>query len=933
MPETKDIPVIFLAYANKARSESVDILESELQSIADILQPMEDKRACTIIRESEEDNVYFVDMATQVAYRDRVEIIHIAGGRPGRRYVRMDSASGEVAMDSDEFTDLLAEFPKLTLIFLTGCANPRLVRKILTKTQAAVVRIERDERNAGVIEEFYFNLSRGSIIKRSFGQATIKCGDHLMYEMMTMQELIAPPFQRKDIYEGLYVRNDCKDQLDWKLSPSFYILVDQDTIDGVYQDYSIEDEKPSKISPWLKPLMAGITSLMGVGLLLFSLFSQVPNRIVDQLASNTVCPFPSESNAYNILILPFFPSGECGRENSTHKIAVRDAINQLRVVMDVPVNVQFHNALCPTTDFFASGVGGTCNANLVVWGTYSEDGSEKNTLTFRFSTINRFDENDLINELGAPWSLNSSSSGALENDIRAKLRTVIQWSKAMRQYQDGNFEEAANMFESLASTQQEPLVSVEKMIARSHAQIGNYDIAVIHYDKALNVEPDNEVLLIEKSNFNIERGQYDIAREDINTALNIDPEYAEAYISLGNLYQALNRPDTALIQFNKAIVIAPDNAEAYLRRGEQFTIMGRADAAMADFQRSIEKNPRNSEPHKSIGKLNEVLHKFPEAIENYERAIEVNPKDSYAWFKLGLLNMRYSRYEKALIQMADAIELNPRQSIYYSYRSLVYTELGFDSLAINDANTGVLLAPESCEPYALRGQVRVAATNYGQAGEDFERALTIDPECNEAYFGLGLLYEELANETRAIENFTKAIEYSDYKAFAYCKRGSVYEKENRQDLAMEDYNRAIEADPNLAEAYNFRADLFVYQEKLDRALADYNTAIERDNGMPSPYYNRGFFNMLRGNYEDAIKDINSSIEFSKKPTGLHYQLMARIYALQGQDSLFYQYLALSLDKNVPIFEFLESTDYESYQENDQFLEIIAKYQDKEGNSD
>lgn len=927
MPENKKIPVIFLAPANKGRSDSVEALESELESIASILQPMEEKRACTIIREREEDNVYFVDMATQIAYKDRVEIIHIAGGRPGKRYLRMDSASGEVAMDLDEFTDLLAEFPRLTLVFITGCANPRLTRKILTKTRAAVIRIERDPRNKEVVREFYSNLAKGSIIKRSFGQATINCGDHLMYELMTLPELTAPPFQRKDIFEGLYARNDYREQLDWKLSPSFYILVDQNQTDGVHYDYALEDERPARISPWLKPIMAGITSLMGVGLLLFSLFSQVPNRLVDQLASNTICPFPGESNAYNILILPFFPDEECGREENDYKVAVKDAVDQLKVVMDMPVNVQYHNALCPTTDFFASGVGGTCNANLVVWGTYSIEDEDDQGLSYRFSTINRYGENELIREMGAPWKINNGDAEALENDVRARMRTVIQWSRAMRLYQSGQYEKAAERFEMLANTQKETYVSIEQMIARARTEMGNYDLAILHYNKALSVKPDNPSLLIEKSNLNIELEAYDVALEDINKALQLNPDYADAYIILGILYRSLNHQDTALQEFNKAIVIAPDHAEAYLMRGGQFTLMGRADAAMADFQRSIEKDPRSSEPYKAIGKLHEKLSNYPEAIDDYLKATEINPQDSEAWFKLGVLNMRYSKYEKALLCLADAIELNPQKSEYYSHRALVYTHLKVDSLAINDANTAVRLAPEDCYSYAVRGQVLVDDSEYASASEDFERALNIDPECEDAYYGLGLLHEELGNEDKAIDNFTKAIDYSDYKAFAYCKRGSIYEAEGKRDQAMEDYNAAIELDPNLSQAYNFRADLYVRMGNLDKALADYNTAIQKDNGMPAPYYNRGFFNMMQGNYDEAVKDVNRSIEFSKKGTALHFQLLARIYALQRKDSLFYVYLKKSLEEDIPLFEFQTNPDYESYQSKPEFMEIISKYED------
>jgi len=930
MPENKDIPVIFLACANRHRAESVVTLEEELSEIEALLRPMEEKRACTLIRERSEDNVYFVDMATQVAYRERIEIIHIAGGGAGRRHIRMESASGEVAMDTDEFTDLLAELPRLTLIFISGCATPRLVRKILTKTQAAVIRIDDDPRNNGVAREFYSNLAKGSIIKRSFGQATIQCGDHLMYEILSMAELVAPPFQRKDIYEGLYVRNDCKINLDWKLSPSFYILVDQDHLFADSQDYTaIKEETPSKISPWLKPLMAGLTSLMGVGLVLFSLFSQVPNRLVNQLAGNTVCPFPTGSNTYNILILPFYPENDCGREESGYKSAVREGIERLKEVNNMPINAQYHNALCPTSDFFANGVGGTCNANMVIWGTFLDQTDDQELVTLHFSTTNHFGEGQLLAEQQAPWEIRTNEPEELSAFVGEYLKPVVLWSEANKLYQKGLYQQAAEAFQQLATSFDEPFVSVEHRIAQSYAQLNLYDLAIIHYDKALALHPEQVDLLVERSRIHLANKSFKLAETDLNLALSYDPNSVNALLGKGKLYQQTALMDSALLEFNRAIVVAPDNAQTYLARGEQYMRMNEADAAMADFQRAIEKSPGNSDPYRAVGDLQVYLGQYQDAKASFEKAIALNPRDAKAIFELGKLEMRYARHEKALIYFVDAIEIDSRQAKFYSYRALAYQELGVDSTAEIDANKGVELAPQDCEVYAIRGQVRVDLRDYTLAGEDFDKALELDPECGRAYYGRGLLNEKLNNDDKALDNYTDAIRFDGNRAFAYCRRGQLYEQQTQNEKALADYTQAIQLDPNLSYAYDLRANLHLKMENLDLALTDYNNAIKRDNGLWSPYYSRGYLYVLKNNFTEAIKDINRSIELRKEGTGLHYQLLTRIYASQEKDSLFYRYLELSLQKKIPAFIFEESDTYNRYKSDSTFQELMEKYRKKD----
>ena len=929
MAETKDIPIIFLAYANRERADSVEALQEENRRISDILRPMEEKRACTLLEENPEDNVLFWDLAQQPTYRERIQVVHIAGGRPGRKYLRMLSAEGEIALEADEFADFFANLPNLNLIFITGSANPRIVRRLLIKTTASVIRIENDEQNEGVVYEFYTQLAKGFVIKRAFGQTTISCGDHLMYEILTLGELTAPPFQRRDIFEGLYVRNDHRASLEWKLSPSFYILLDgQQGSSGEGGERAIREEDPSPVRSWLKPILAGITSFLGVGLLLLTIFSDLPNRWVNQLTGSSVCPFPEEDQAYNVLVLPFYAEESCRRVDNAYRASVKTSLLQFREEGGIPINAQFHDAQCPTSEFFANSLGGTCNADLLVWGTRMDDPEGTESFQVHFTSTDSYEEVQLIEERGNPTQLQATSPEAFQEALNGRLQEIVFWSQGVQRFREGRYNDAIDFFEFVRNQSGNNTASCERLIARCHAENGDFDQAIQSFNTALALKENDASLWIERGEVFLENGAYEEAKNDFKIAQGLMPSNPTVYLAFGALYQQLSQPDSALYAFNQAVSVDPGNIDAYLNRAAQHRAMNHIDEAFADYSYCIRNAPNRSEPYRGMGNLYEDSHRYQEAIKYYSQAVNANPKDSEALFSRGVLHARYSRFDKALIDLSDAIDIQPDNGKYYSYSAIVYKDIEEDSLALQNARKGVSLSPQSPVTYALRGQVYTATKDFTLAGNDFDLALELDPACEEAYYGRGILNNILGNTDKAIAELNKAVEINPQMAFAYCKLGEIYqfERVGSEQLAMENFNKAIEADKGLSYAYELRADLHVDLENLEEALADNSIAISQNNGRPGPYANRAGIYLVMGNLDEARKDVQRAMELSKGGEPMHFYLLTKIYASQQNDSLFYKNLELALQKRIPAEEFEDPT-FDNFRRDDRFQRLIAEFQE------
>ena len=927
MAETRDTPIIFLAYANRERADSVEALREENHRIGEILRPMEEKRACTILEENPEDNVLFWDLAQQPNYRDRIQVVHIAGGRPGRKYLRMLSAEGEKALEADEFADFFAQLPNLNLIFITGSANPRIVRRLLIKSSASVIRLENDDQNEGAVYEFYSQLAKGFVVKRAFGQTTISCGDHLMYEILTMAELTAPPFQRRDIFEGLYVRNDHTTSLEWKLSPSFYLSMDeQQGAHGEGGERPPREEDISPVRPWLKPILAGIISFIGVGLLLLTLFSDLPNRWVNQLTGSSVCPFPQEDNAYNVLVLPFYVEESCRRVPNSYRSSVKSTLQQFKDEGGIPINVQYHDAQCPTSEFFANSLGGTCNADLLIWATRIDEESNSDSYQVNFTSTDSYEEVQLIEERGNPARIQASSPEVFQEALQGRLQEIVRWSQGMKRFREENYAEAINFFELVRDQIGNNSASCDRLIARCYAQDGNYAQALQYFGSALTLKDQDPSLWLERGKVYLETQAFEEARKDFQKARELRPSNAEVYMAFGAMFQKLSQPDSALNAFDQAIRVNPDHIDAYLSRADQHRAMGHIDEAFADYSHCVRNAPNRSEPYRGIGDLYEGSNNYQEAIRYYSRALNANPKDAEALFSRGVLHGRYSRYDKALIDLSDAIDINPEVGKYYSHSAMIYKNLEEDSLALQYARRGVALSPESPLAYALRGQVYTFTKDFTLAGNDFDEALRLDERCAEAYFGRGLLNDVLGNTDKALAELKNAIRIDPRMAFAYCKLGEIYKNERpgSEKLAMDNFNKAIEADQGLSYAYELRADLHVDLGNLEEALSDNSIAISQNNGRPGPYSNRAGIFFAMGNMEEARKDVQRAIELSKGGEAMHFYLLTKIYASQRNDSLFFKNLELALEKRIPAEEFEDPT-FNAFRNDDRFQRLVGEF--------
>ena len=130
----------------------------------------------------------------------------------------------------------------------------------------------------------------------------------------------------------------------------------------------------------------------------------------------------------------------------------------------------------------------------------------------------------------------------------------------------GKINDARLIYEQILTKQSNHLDALQ-LLATTHTQQKNSELALQYFNKALLINSTNAVVLNNKGVTLQELKRFDEALQSCDQALHIKPDYAEAYYNKGKALIELKRFDEALQSCNQALHIKPDYAEAFNNKG------------------------------------------------------------------------------------------------------------------------------------------------------------------------------------------------------------------------------------------------------------------------------------------------------------------------------------------------------------------------------
>lgn len=152
---------------------------------------------------------------------------------------------------------------------------------------------------------------------------------------------------------------------------------------------------------------------------------------------------------------------------------------------------------------------------------------------------------------------------------------------------------------------------------------GNTDAAIRDYEQALKLDPKSALAHSNLSYAYYDRQNYDKALDEGNQAVALNGNLAEAHINLANARSKKGDYEGALRDYTQALKLtraATMQAGVFNNRGNVRLALNNARAAIDEYSRAIRLQPNYADAYYNLGLAQQALNNRPEAIRNLQRA-------------------------------------------------------------------------------------------------------------------------------------------------------------------------------------------------------------------------------------------------------------------------------------------------------------------------
>jgi lipoprotein NlpI len=167
-----------------------------------------------------------------------------------------------------------------------------------------------------------------------------------------------------------------------------------------------------------------------------------------------------------------------------------------------------------------------------------------------------------------------------------------------------------------------------------------------------------------------------------------------AYVSRGNRYRKEGDYDRAIADYTKAIHLNPKLDYTFWRRGLAYTRKKEHERAIADYSEAIRLNPNRAPAYLNRGYAYHSKGDYNRAIADYDEAIRISPHYKAAYHNRGFAYFAKGEYDRAIAEYTEAIRLDEQYGSSYRNRGVAYLYSGSRPKARADLETATQLMPK-----------------------------------------------------------------------------------------------------------------------------------------------------------------------------------------------------------------------------------------------
>ena len=164
-----------------------------------------------------------------------------------------------------------------------------------------------------------------------------------------------------------------------------------------------------------------------------------------------------------------------------------------------------------------------------------------------------------------------------------------------------------------------------------------YDTAVYFFGQAIQNDPENADIYLERGNAFLNSNKADSALLDYDKAILLNPGYKEAYYNKGLIYYNRKQYRNSINQTKKAVEIDPAYSDAMLLIGDDFYNSSQLDSAMVWYEGAYSNGYRSAALSHIMAYIYDTKGNMQRAIPLYKEAISYDTTRTEIYTRLGEL--------------------------------------------------------------------------------------------------------------------------------------------------------------------------------------------------------------------------------------------------------------------------------------------------------
>jgi tetratricopeptide (TPR) repeat protein len=270
-------------------------------------------------------------------------------------------------------------------------------------------------------------------------------------------------------------------------------------------------------------------------------------------------------------------------------------------------------------------------------------------------------------------------------------------------------------------------------------------------------------------------GNYDKAVDHFGKALDIQPGSRKTILAYGESLRRAHRPQKAAKVYAKWLDSDPNDAEMRSRYGQVLREAGDLEESLDQARQLLSQGPgANGEnvaqtviAYNALGLTYYKMGKLDLAETALRKAAELDAKSAFVWNNLGLVAFDRGHDQEAFLNFQKASELDPKYVQARLNKAVVYLDCGDYKRARVELEEAVKIDPNDAEAQVALGVAARGDGKLDQARKAYERALDIEDDYAPALFNLGVLYMDFdKDKVKAkdfLTQFTQSGDASDVK--------------------------------------------------------------------------------------------------------------------------------------------------------------------------